>query len=137
VGPPVGDSVARCRASIGHRGLHSPAARAGIKLPDRNSCPKLLPCPGASLSRPRRRLRVSAAAAVFSLASCSAAVSKLRCQSTGEQRRTAVPLPAVTVAPAGPASRACHCPPSRSAACLSHHSYVVLPSSLHAGHHRS
>jgi hypothetical protein len=60
--PPFGDSVARCRTSIGHRGRHPPATRAGIKLPDLNSCLKLLPCPSASLSKPHRRLRVGAAA---------------------------------------------------------------------------
>jgi hypothetical protein len=104
-GPPIGDSVARCHASIGHRGWHPPAASVGIKLPDLNSCPKLLPCPSASLFKPHRRLRVSATTAVFSLASHSAAVPKLRCQSIGAQRRAAVPLPVVAVVPAGPASR--------------------------------
>jgi hypothetical protein len=33
--PPIGDSVAGCHASIGHRRRHPPAARAGIKLPSR------------------------------------------------------------------------------------------------------
>jgi hypothetical protein len=32
-GPPIGDFVAGCRASIGHHGRHPPAARADIKLP--------------------------------------------------------------------------------------------------------
>jgi hypothetical protein len=50
-GPPVGVSVVGCHASIGHRGRRPPAARAGIKLPDRQllseafvAVPKLLRC---------------------------------------------------------------------------------------------
>jgi hypothetical protein len=42
---------------------------------------------------------------MFSLASHSAAVPKLRCRSTGAQRRAAVPLPIIVVVSTRPASR--------------------------------